>query len=530
MTPALKSYVYFERHPNGVLFRKGGDTFVLRAPGSYPFVSRLLDLLDGRHALATIEARTPPKLKPLLAILVRELSVRGYLVDRGSGEQTSTLLFAAHAATLSYLTDCVPDAAARFEHWHRTPIVIGGSGLVLVAAVEALTGLGASELRVHLDPAAGDDETKSRLAQVHAVSIAAAMPAVATALYAADRLDSRHATDFCAAIAAQMIAGRINGRVIMAAGNGLVPSHLASLVHAPDEAIDPTRAQLALAGDMLAYEWFRCATGVIVPSVELEGKRIEPELSVHPLFDLPVEELATDRELSDFERFWESMKPLFDPATGLFVQRREGELLQVPLIHQEIEVRLLGAAQRRLVQGWGLGLADASRRALRLALEARTEVGHDADALARAGFAPGEARARLDAALRFLNAQRGGDRGTALDPATLENDALVLWRLAQAMAPKPLALRAYAYDDAFAVTVHHAPDGLIWAWAAEPTREDALIEALGEYCSKIQRGSAAGGIPAGNMTPATFQPDPQLGALGLHIALADAGNRTDVAA
>lgn|GEM_PF-4765348 len=520
MRPALKSYVYFERHPDGVLFRKGAETFVLRGPEIYPLVARMLDLLDGRHSLATIEASIPPKLAPLLAILVAELSTRSFLVDRGNMSPELGALHARHASTLNYLTDHVPDAALRFEQWHRCPIEIGGSGVVLEAAVEALVGLGAGEIRVHIGTASQSERLRALFLSGGTIQICVEVPIGdrTDSLYAADRLDTDDAANFFATTQVRMVAGTINGRVIQASGDEIAPSQLALRMHAPHEIIDPTRGQLALAGNLLAHEWFRRSTGIIATGRAFAGKLIEPQLSIRPLLgEKPdTRALAMGRPSSVFESFWESVKPLFDPVSGLFLENRDGGLIQVPLMHQEIELRMPGAARRRLVHGWGLGLEDASRRGLLLAIEA--QVGGEPDLIvARAGFSAKEAEERLTSALRFIDArERDLPPTVEIDPQLLTGDVMVLWRLAQALAGRPFRMFGFDWKDAFAVTVSDASDGTVLAWGAEPSRDAAAIEALGSFCSMIQRGLEL--IRPARKSSIKLDIDPRLQAHGLHVA------------
>lgn len=525
MRPTLRSYVYFERHERGVFFRKGSDSFILQGRGLYAPVARLLDHLDGRQDLAAIERQLAPKLVSLLHLLIGELSSRGYLVDRGDADVSELPLLDTYATVVAYLADHVPNAGRKFLEWRDSEITIAGAGYLPMATVAALSSLGASAITVHIDPKSRDDQTIALLQQAGA-RLADLPTALADAIFVADSLETPYAERAFATSSFRMIAGGLRGRLVMAAGSHIAPTQLAALIEPPEAVARPTESQLVLLGNLLAYDLFRRMTGVVSPDDGLTGKIVEADLSVRSLFPLPppLAEGAneTDRQLSEFERRWEQLKALFDPVTGLFFLRKHSELLQVPLMHQEIELRSQREADRLVVHGWGLGFDDAALRTLRLAAEIQivsSQHRQHGIVMARTGAAGGEARARMLALIGLLDPVVRAKAATGeIDPATLSGDTLILWRLAKSASQTTVRLEGYAWDGGFAATVVEAMSGNVLAWGAEPDRREALKEAIGSYCSHLQLGTPPVVLPDHHLTLADIDVDPRLQTHGFFAA------------
>lgn len=475
MRPRIKSYVYFDQHPEGVFFRSGGEAFILRGRGIYPIVAKLVERLDGQSDLQLLSNSLPEPLRPLLAAIVSELAKRSFLVDCSDGDLEADLhgpLNPHEVQVLAYLADHVGHPVRAFVHWRDRDIVLVGDGRIAAAAREALVQLGARKIASVPDLAAlqpGPALDGPDAALLVAIDVASEADNAAINLLAPSTL----------------VAGQSGGSVVV------VPA--AQLAHVPRkggaDAVTPADPQCALAGKLLAHELFIRETGIADAVVRASGKHILPSLRVVDFALDPAEAVkdvraATDRPLSDFEKFWATLDPLFQEPTGLFRLNALPETSQLPLFHRQIS---LSRGESQSVRGWGLGFEDASRRALRQAVEAHTALSVEGPAVTLAGFSREEAEARRELILALSDpGQHARAEVLRVEAKDLEGDALVLYRLCQKLGAEPFAIVMRIWPQLAGAVVEVAVDGKVIASAAEADRGAAIVEVLGAFCSNLQ--------------------------------------------
>lgn len=475
MRPRVKSYVYFDQHPEGVFFRSGGEAFILRGRGIYPIVAKLVERLDGQSDLQQLSNALPEALRPLLAAIVTELAKRNFLIDCAGGAEaaiTAEPLGLQDEQILAYLADHVRQPWPVFARWRDRAIVLVGDGHIAAAACAALLQLGsrATTQVPALDALQG---------------VLACLPADPALMVAIDMASEADIAAISLIAPATLVATQCRGAMIV-----IPASHLARLPRGIGGAEQtPARAQCALAGKLLAHDLFIRETGAAGEAQLANGKHIHSSLRVlefalDPAAAAEPVRVATDRPLSDFERFWAALDPLFQAPTGVFRLNALPETSQLPLFHRQIS---LSGAGGRSVRGWGLGFEDSSRRALRHAVEAYAMESSDDRAFVLAGFSHQEAQVRLDLMLAYADLDRGQSSDVSpLVPGMLEGDALVLFRLCQKLGAQPFDVVIRTWPDRHGAVAEISAEGRVLAIGVEADRDAAIIEALGAFCSSLQ--------------------------------------------
>jgi hypothetical protein len=524
--------------------------FVLKGTGIYPVVARLLNLLDGRRERDTIASGLPEKVRPLFSLLLSELGKRDFIVDRGEGGDAAPALEADFATAIAYLSDHGPGALPRFEAWRRRVLAVGGSGRIFDSLVAALLDLGAGDLYIFRDDGAEPSEAyrealsraRRRTAPQRVTELGKGdvppVPVDAT-LYAADAIDEACLAAFAGADAPALVAGNLDGRVIVGPGPAAMPfAELKARLNREAVPAAAAAGQLALAGNLLAFEWFRIDCGVSPRGYSDRAKLVSAAMAVRDIpldparfaaQEKPVEH--PERELTEFEALLERLKPLFDEATGVFATGSGETLHQLPLYHHEIVVRTDADAVDAAtpVRAWGLGVEDAGRRAIARAAEhyvlGRLAATQEQPMVARAGFSPEEAKAQLALATAWLDEDlRAAATRSPIAFAEAEGEALVLWRLVQTMGPPDVRATRFEWAERPGAVVAIETGGGIVAWGAASDPHQALAEALGNRCSALQLkdghapdGEAASAAAFGD---AWLDETTPLPAFGLHVACA----------
>jgi len=512
MKPRIKSFVYFDQHPDGIFFRSGSEAFVLRGKGIYPIAAKLVERLDGRTDLSELSSALPEPLHRLLNAIVQELLKREFLIDCDEGIDQDEVDEAQHAQfpqVLAYLADHVGQPMRAFRHWQAREITLIGNGRIAAAAKDTLAKLGAANICELADIASleeSPDATRDRSAAF---------------IVAIDVLgEDIDVAALSAALPASFFAGQYKGQMVVA------PLQALERVFAAHDQSDehPVGPKCALAGNLLAHELFLRETGMAAPDEGPECKLITHSLRVQTFAPAPesggqTQAPTTDRQLSEFEEFWASLEPLFAEPSGLFRLNSVPEVSQLPLFHRQI---LVNGAHGQTVRRWGFEFEDSSKRALRSALELHAANSHPGDVIVRAGFSRQEAQARLALTKLYSDpSKRELAKGMAIASQALEGEALVLHRLAQKLGSKSFDFTVRSWPQVAGAIAEISVQGNVVVWAAEANGDDAITEALGEYCSMLQNDA----LNAHGVTPQplpdtndTLELESELASFGLFVA------------
>jgi len=542
MRPAVKSYVFFDKHPEGVLFRGGQEAFVLKGRGLYPLVARLVNALDGREELPALKQRVPEKLHPLLDTLVGELGRRNFIVDRGfAADEDASMIEHEFGTLLDYLTDHGPDAVGKFLDWRKRRVLLGISGQAGAAALQAACELGASDIHLvrfeapHPIRDAGWENAAGRTlapsVTVHATLFDA--PHCDFAIYAADGIDESRVPEFGSRAGSLALAGGFRGRAIaLHFDDAAVAAATLSDIRPVDDEVEPSASQLIIAVNLAAYHVFREATGLTSGALR-SGREVGLDLKVQEIGFAEASAAvrsgaeASDRVLSPFERLKERLEAAFDPAVGFLATPRE-EPGHLPLYHYAIALRTPAGDDRQIV-AWGLGAEDAGRRALCHAVgEAmRLKSGLATDALVRVELedADVDALAMLDLAAAARDpAKRASSMRHSVTFDEVGGDAIVLWRLAEILAGQAPSLEVLSWEGTVGLSAILSVEGEERWVGAGPTHEAAIVEVLGEYVSHLRRGTPLAVLTDARFAHAAALDDPMLAGAGLTMAVAARGD------
>lgn len=523
--PYLKSNIQLMDAEDGIYFYGPNGSIFIKAPGAQRAIHRFCRSFDGSMSRADLQAKLGTNARRLLDGLIDQLTAHRLLLMHLPFEPAMTPS-AAEASrfgqVISYLRDQVVDFHVQFRRLRGATAVIVGAGVSLTSAAKALVQSGVGRLAIHPVEAdrdagwrreleaclqrarAADDGFSGSIGEgaLHAGELAPGM-----ALYVCDDLDVETAAlrDFRGrAFPLAFVCG-----VLQQAG---VVLHPAAKIDDARERLRRTPVAsnmlgtaspvfLSVCGSVAGLALLNAFAGVSAGNVVHQFLRLSPslELSWHTLLPTgeaasagvePVAQQVAPRSNvpGPFEVLLDRFAPAFDAQAGPLLLRDAGDLPQIPLSLDAIELRWprhVHAADERQV-GWGLSVDDAGIGTLRKALKAylsRTVPAslHDGDFYFHADVDSDAWRARAKAGA-MLRSPAIRERHIALEVeiARVEDNAVqMLSRMAQAYfidAPR-VVLRCVPGLDFF-----HSSCVLLGGYRAEGfslTPVDAVRESVG---------------------------------------------------
>lgn len=525
----LRSYVYFGLVDEGVWFEAGRNSFLLPDRNLYPLAERFVALLDSRLPIEVILDRAPGPVSEFFARLfqsLRDHQMLTKLPQDGELVQTSDLPSAARSIFEMLQDQLEGDVLAQaWRRWREARLLLIGCGHSLRTAALNFTESGAgavdclalengrSEDAEWLAQASGqiqqrDEATPDEIAAYDLVVFATDDLDRAELRVWAERLN---VAGSCAVMAAGI--GRLGLIVPQERGGRLRLESSMSQLSEPTDLPDLGCAGLsilgAVAGHAALERFFGLSEDHADHALVVDGTL---EITRHPAVPLPRldtgrtvpfvtvprHELPEARPLELFEQVSLALDPWYDPLFGPLRKQAQPGLLQIPLMQQQLDVRIAESTKR--VNGWGLDLGAAGLRVIEAALvELAIPLCPD-DAAVSASVDGSDWRPMAMA--RLL------DRGGRLDhrepaDADLADSAEPEIRLLARL------LRFHAGEH-FAVELARDREGLAWAATVRSKDEDlarglgscrdqAIIEALGLACSRLQWKSS--GLDFAVVTP-----------------------------
>ena len=391
MLPTLKGHVFFLEGAAGVYFNGGSErSFMFGGKGLYPLVSRLIAAMDGRHSVAMIACALPPQLQPLFRTLLNELDQRSLLIDNRAA--VADLPQAWHDLfpdTIAYFRDNVPDFAAAFSHWRRCSVTAVGSGYVMKALIRSLarSGVGSLTVMFEADEKPGREELLAapnehrerdpdfNMTVIDNIDAIDSRSDATRIVYAGDVLTPSDSGSALAALLSRDPPGLLVGGVIEGVG----------IVGAPPHSL----TSRSVIGNLLALETMRLENKIARSGAHNHRSALRnwalsvspgPEILLCPVFAVASPDrqatsgtvfasavnVPTDREATALEQLDAKLVALFDPRTGLFSREVGGDIIQIPLALERIEVFWPRSYRRasHTVLGWGLNSSDAGMRAV----------------------------------------------------------------------------------------------------------------------------------------------------------------------
>lgn len=154
MRPKLRHDVVFLETPAGAYLRGADAAFVLKGRSAYRWLTTLSPYLTGEHSLEELCAGLDNGQRQTVSALVRALVARGFVKDSAARTAIPAPLARCFHSQIDFIDHFADDATGRFLRFHRSRVVLGGTGPTLLAAAVGLVrnGCGSVEVRPEDDP------------------------------------------------------------------------------------------------------------------------------------------------------------------------------------------------------------------------------------------------------------------------------------------------------------------------------------------------------------------------------------------
>jgi hypothetical protein len=550
----LKNYIFFQEVDTGVLFDAGARSFVLQGKGIYPFVARIISLMDAGATVGQIAGRVPVSLSRLFRKMLDALHEYDMLLDKIDDPDLTALLdsSARFLEFYKYLQDRLPAERCRgaFDFWRRSACMLIGDGYALKASANAIASTGVGRLTIYLADGKGrvtEEELAASMATCGVPGqirhIRRGWPSAddvgthAVLVLASDAEDGLHRA--CSAQASSdlkgipfIAAGCLDGRAFVAPPRHGAEVGLEDLLQwatSADHAHSPV--SLAVMGTIAAQHAIQYVCGIevdqlrhhayeVTPHLDISRRPVIPAPNLRPLQTLIRPEyisridVPTDRTMGTYETQRVRLDPWFDPITGPFSALASAGLVQMPLYHDAIGVRFPKTAYRapETVLGWGLNAEEAGERALSLAisrLATAAVAGASATLRDNMSTAFDEASWRAIATARAVAADNRFAhqwRCAWIDPGKVDDGtAQMLVRLVTFLGVPPLRLLLHWHPGAPSCIGRCYLGETLAGSACAPRPIDALRDAIGLACSARQiadpsywRGAPPAPVPPGS--------------------------------
>nr|ADR01084.1 NocH [Nocardia sp. ATCC 202099] len=153
---AVKADAFFVRHDDGVWLRNDHGSFSIRGKGAYELVETVFAHLDGERSVADLCAGLPDGPSRSVARLIDTLAGNGFLKRvEHPVEHAPDWMRERYPAHLAFLDHHADRPVTRMTRVRTRPVLVGGSGVALRAALDALAEFGIATARiVSTDPEA----------------------------------------------------------------------------------------------------------------------------------------------------------------------------------------------------------------------------------------------------------------------------------------------------------------------------------------------------------------------------------------
>jgi len=424
-----------------VCFFSNRTRLVLTGQSVYAWVERLVPYLDGRRSLAQLTTDLPAGKKAMVEEILAALLARGLIrdVDQDVAHDLADWELDRYAAEIAYVESFRDSAAARFQRFRRSRLIVVGAGRTFTAAVSGVLRAGAlrvtavvtAECTTHLDSlteiATEECDSDQRLECRHDVcgdELTALVVGADMVLHATDRqmpgralrldgLCAARATGLAQAVvwADEVWVGpttdpAVSGSRWEAGWRRRQPAAGADIfLDRPDveASVYLSGAATALVGNLVGLTAFRYLTGVAADDerhtmtrVDLATLRTSTHRFVpHPLArpaaptgraDLlaTVARAVNDSRVDEAE-FDRRLTRLVDDRLGVIGEVSERDFTQLPLCVAAVTVPAAGPGPASTVTGCGLDFRTARLRAAARAVELHALLAVDTRRLCRGG-------------------------------------------------------------------------------------------------------------------------------------------------
>ncbi|WP_376796040.1 TOMM precursor leader peptide-binding protein [Thermogemmatispora sp.] len=150
MRPRMRGDVFYFPTPEGVYLRNNQGSFHLKGKGLARLLDILLPYLDGRHTLEEILEQAPAGQRPLISRLIETLAARDFVRDLAPDRphRLSAAEQETYAAEIAFIEAFRDSSAWRFERYRHSRVLLIGSGLTLLALVQAALHSGLADVHV----------------------------------------------------------------------------------------------------------------------------------------------------------------------------------------------------------------------------------------------------------------------------------------------------------------------------------------------------------------------------------------------
>ena len=536
----LKNYVFFKETDAGVWFDAGSRSFLLKGEKIYPVIERLLTSIDsGSASRSALINSVPDRLRPLVEQLVGALDAHGMLIETTSAEGVPTPGHTPAAEWRKFLQDQLdgPGAHVAEAALGSASVLVTGHGFALKAAARTIAHAGCRAITLIVDretaSVSGDEIVRSLEPGSIAVSVHHRPPREedvrsADLIVVAADADGDDVSGLTATRWARQ-HGKICIATCVRHGRGwvgppAVSDHagLEDLVDwlrlSPPLEADASPASLSITGGLAAHialcqfagldERARRGRSVMVsPWLDVETRPVTPSPRLHR--DQPVQAgdthglagLPDGRTLSPFETARSALAPWFDGLIGAFNIDAVKDIPQIPLYHDALAVRRPDLSGDPLtVIAWGFNAEEAGLRLLRSAIQTFAGVGDrpyaaefEETAWRRAAFVEAAVRCPLFHATREFAEIRAEEIDVSAARALLPlirlftTDAVDL-RLFWSREQDIRIAECWIGGEALSVVNHFAGDA-------------AIVDAMGEACSRLQLRASGYDRPLSRFTP-----------------------------
>lgn len=443
MRPKLKSDTFFLPVHDGVYIRNNEKSFVMKGKTINAWIERLAPLLDGNYDLERIYQNAPQEKQVMIAQIIQTLAEQGYVKDVAQDQphSLSPELQETYNHAIAYIDYYTDSGPYRFQKFLHLPVLAIGSGEPLVAMAHALLESGnqcislldsgemmtdneriqehLSILQAERDPTLtlrrisfnqwhDDEQLQALLAPFSMVLLFSTNGSLAL-IHPLTRICSRMALPFLPAIVLDdalhigpMHLPHTQGcwhcywRRRQAARGVVADDERGTLLlPTPDKHLtEPGFPAIAIAANLLAFEFFKQGTGVHTATLENEVYTLELEhlqsvrhrVFPHPLCTTCVRlpsslsegnsEQWAERVCKDVaqlqqhdtiltpQKILEYTDQWIDETCGIFTKIDERDYFQLPFIRSKVTIASPRVENEKLSEREAIGLDYLETRAL----------------------------------------------------------------------------------------------------------------------------------------------------------------------